>query len=219
MNIVMLSLVKKPFIIETSIRKSLRLFKKTKLIHCGFIMGKGFLVMMVMCFFGYNSLLAQTTPLKFEVDGNLRTTEKLFVGIPTSDDGSLPDLVGLNYSLYVNGTAMATKLVIKKHDDWLLWPDYVFDSGYNLMPLPALRDYVSLHKHLPNVPSAAEVEKDGIDVARTQAALLHKIEELTLYALRQQAEIDKRKSVEEALQMKLNNLEQLVRQLLGEKNK
>ena len=213
MNIVMLSLVKKPFIIETSIRKSLRLFKKTKLIHCGFIMGKGFLVMMVMCFFGYNSLLAQTTPLKFEVDGNLRTTGKLFVGIPTSDDlANLPD----NNILYVNGTALVIKLVVKRYVDW---PDYVFDSSYNLMSLSTLREYISTNKHLPNVPSAAEVEKDGIDVARTQAAMLHKIEELTLYVLRQQAEIDKQKSVEASMQMKLKNLEQLVMQLLGKNNK
>lgn len=61
------------------------------------------------------------------------------------------------------------------------WSDYVFNSEYNLMPIEQLEDYILKNKHLPNIPSAAEVLKDGIDLGQMDAKLLEKIEELTLY--------------------------------------
>lgn len=178
-------------------------------------------MLVLSCFFGYNNLMAQVTPpFKFEVDGNLRATQKLFVGIPitVTEDQKITDLLSkaeyLNYSLYVNGTAMITKLVVKKYE---AWPDYVFDSSYNLMPLPDLQAYIARNKHLPSIPAAAEVEKEGVDVARTQAALLHKIEELTLYILQQEKEINLQKKASNELQVRLEHLEKAVKLLLDNK--
>lgn len=70
------------------------------------------------------------------------------------------------------------------------WSDYVFQSDYKLLKLSDLAQYIQKHKHLPGIPSAEEVVKNGLDLAEMDAKLLAKIEELTLYLLEQKKEID-----------------------------
>jgi hypothetical protein len=65
-------------------------------------------------------------------------------------------------------------------------PDYVFEPDYPLMPLDELAEFVAREKHLPNVPNAAEVAEQGLNVNVFPMQLLEKIEELTLYAIAQQ---------------------------------
>jgi len=60
------------------------------------------------------------------------------------------------------------------------WPDYVFDTGYQRMPLQAVAQYVAQNAHLPEIPDAGTIEKNGLDVGTMQKSLLKKIEELTL---------------------------------------
>jgi Asp-tRNA(Asn)/Glu-tRNA(Gln) amidotransferase B subunit len=70
------------------------------------------------------------------------------------------------------------------------WPDYVFEPDYDLMPLTELRDYVATHKHLTGIPSSAEeVAQNYIEVSNTQAQLLRKVDELTLYVLQLEAQL------------------------------
>lgn len=65
-----------------------------------------------------------------------------------------------------------------------VWPDYVFDPAYQLLPLDDLRAYLNTNRHLPGVPSASEVkEKEGVEVGDLQAKLLKVIEEQALYIL------------------------------------
>lgn len=85
------------------------------------------------------------------------------------------------YTLAVNGGIRAKALKIEP-----LWADYVFDSTYALMSLDSVESYILQHKHLPGVPSSSEVSKNGIDVGETEAILLSKIEELTLYIIQLQ---------------------------------
>ncbi len=66
--------------------------------------------------------------------------------------------------------------------------DYVFDDSYELMPLSEIKTYVDANKHLPNIPSAKDMEK-GVDLSEFNNKLLEKIEELTLYTIQQQSEI------------------------------
>jgi hypothetical protein len=67
----------------------------------------------------------------------------------------------------------------------------VFDENYRLNSLESVETYIKQNKHLPDVPSAKEVEEKGISVGDNQALLLRKIEELTLYILAQQKRIEK----------------------------
>ncbi len=93
------------------------------------------------------------------------------------------------YKLAVKGTAHILKLVVNTYD----WGDYVFDEDYKLLDLNELEDYIKKYKHLPNIPSESEVKENGIDVAEMNKLLLQKIEELTLYVIELQKQIDELK--------------------------
>ena len=82
----------------------------------------------------------------------------------------------------VKGTLTAQKVNIRPD----AWADYVFDKTYRLPSLYEIEDYIKQNKHLPGIPSAAEVKQNGIDVGESHTALLKKIEELTLYVIGQE---------------------------------
>ena len=62
-------------------------------------------------------------------------------------------------------------------------PDYVFDKNYKLSSLEEIKNYIDQNKHLPEIPSAKEMEKNGIQLGEMNMLLLKKIEELTLYVI------------------------------------
>lgn len=82
------------------------------------------------------------------------------------------------------------------------WADYVFADDYTLMPLAEVEKFTKQNGHLPNVPSANEMVKEGLDVAKMDAKLLEKIEELTLYIIKQDKELEELKAAVKALQSK-----------------
>ncbi|HEV2481011.1 MAG TPA: Ig-like domain-containing protein [Puia sp.] len=88
------------------------------------------------------------------------------------------------YMLAVNGSAIFTKIKVTSAANW---PDYVFKRDYRLPGLPELEQYIASHRHLPELASAETVSKEGQDMGENQAALLKKVEELTLYVI----ELDK----------------------------
>jgi hypothetical protein len=92
------------------------------------------------------------------------------------------------YKLAVNGSAIFTSAKVKLEQNW---PDYVFEKDYELLPLADLERFIQQNKHLPGISTAAEVEKEGLDLGVNQAALLKKIEELTLYIIEQNKRIEK----------------------------
>lgn len=69
-------------------------------------------------------------------------------------------------------------------------PDYVFEKGYNLLSLPELQTFIEENKHLPEVPSSTEMETNGLQLKEMNLILLKKVEELTLYLIAQQKEIE-----------------------------
>lgn len=90
--------------------------------------------------------------------------------------------VPAGYKLYVADGILTekVKVAVKNSDEWA---DYVFAQDYKLRSLDEVKQFVNEHKHLPGVPSATDVVKQGVDVGQMQAKLLEKIEELTLYML------------------------------------
>ncbi len=74
------------------------------------------------------------------------------------------------------------------------WSDFVFDDGYSLRPLGEVERYIEANRHLPDIPSAQEVEEEGVDVGEMNKLLLQKVEELTLYVIDLQKQIDELKS-------------------------
>lgn len=70
------------------------------------------------------------------------------------------------------------------------WPDYVFDTKYPLMPLNEVENYIRHEGHLPGVPPARQIETDGLNLAEMNTLLMEKVEELTLYLIAQQKQIE-----------------------------
>lgn len=100
------------------------------------------------------------------------------VGIGTSS----PD-----EKLTVNGAVHATRV---KVETTVPGPDYVFEKSYSLPTLDEVKSYIDENKHLPEVPSAKEMEVKGIDVGEMNMLLLKKVEELTLYVIEQNKKIE-----------------------------
>lgn len=115
---------------------------------------------------------AQSLIFKTSSTEALRITAQGNIAIGTTDPKG--------YRLAVNGDALFTKVKVKSYGTW---PDYVFNKNYKLASLIEIEKYIELHKHLPGVPSAKQIESDGIDVASQQTTLLQKVEELTLYII------------------------------------
>ncbi|SHN37607.1 hypothetical protein [Mucilaginibacter sp. OK098] len=96
------------------------------------------------------------------------------VGIATTDTKG--------YTFAVNGTAIATSITVKAYANW---PDFVFKPTYKLASLTEVKTYIDQNHHLPDVPSAAEVEQNGLNLGEMNKVLLKKVEDLTLYLIEQ----------------------------------
>lgn len=109
-------------------------------------------------------------------DGTV-TFEKGVVGIGTAS----PDLA---YKLSVNGTIRAKEVIVDTG-----WSDFVFEDTYRLRSLEEVRSHIEEHGHLPDVPSAATVEAEGLSVGEAQKIMMQKIEELTLYMIEKDKQV------------------------------
>ncbi len=103
--------------------------------------------------------------------------------------GSINPATG--YKVSVDGKVICEELRVQLNT---AWPDYVFAKSYRLKPLSELENFILQNNHLPNVPSAKEVEKSGFDVGDMNKRLLEKVEELTLYIIQLKKEIDAMKA-------------------------
>lgn len=89
-----------------------------------------------------------------------------------------------SYKLSVNGNIRTKEVKVETG-----WADYVFKKDYQLKTLPEVEAYIAKNSHLPDVPSEAEVKKNGVNVGETESLLLKKIEELTLYLIEKDKEV------------------------------
>ena len=87
------------------------------------------------------------------------------------------------------------------------WPDYVFANDYNLRPLDELEKLIKDKNHLPNIPPAAQVEKEGFDLGGMSIKLLEKVEELTLYVIELNKKYNELKENNRRLTQQVNKLQ------------
>jgi len=113
--------------------------------------------------------------------------------------------------LAVNGDIFARKIKVTMSG----WPDYVFNASYRLRPLSEVEQCIKQYGHLPEVVSAEEVEKNGLDVGDNQATLLKKIEELTLYAIQQNNKIEEQNQKQAAWEQQMKLMQNEINQLKG----
>jgi hypothetical protein len=110
------------------------------------------------------------------------------IGIGSGTEGRSEKL-SVNGNVSINGNIVSKKLTVLPSP----WADYVFAKNYKLRSLTSLESFIKQNKHLPEVPSAKEVEEKGISVGENQALLLKKIEELTLYVISLQKQVNELK--------------------------
>lgn len=120
---------------------------------------------------------------------------KVLVGTETA-----PNTVGTanvsTYNLFVKGGILTEEMRVRLATDWA---DYVFNKNYVLKPLKEVEKFINTNGHLPNVPSAKEVKENGLELGNIVTIQQEKIEELTLYAIQQQKEMEELKALVKTL--------------------
>lgn len=124
-----------------------------------------------------------------------------------------------NYIFYVRKGIKAEQIKVE-NPATNGWADYVFKKDYRLRSLEEVEKHIGQKGHLPNIPSAQEVEKDGINLGEMDAKLLEKIEELTLYSIEQNKQIKVLQEENKTLKSQSEDIKELkkqVQQLLSTK--
>ena len=106
----------------------------------------------------------------------IKASRQVIIGLDAPTTPSYAD-----YRLAVDGKLVAKSIFVAQLA--ANWADFVFEPTYALKPLPELEAYLKQNHHLPAIPSAVEVEQNGIDVAVMNAKLLQSLEELTLHVI------------------------------------
>ena len=126
---------------------------------------------------------------KLDVNGSFKAASANITGALSATSATI------NGALSATSASIAGILKTKEVQVTLAgWPDYVFDKDYKLPTLSEVEQFIAENNHLPNVPSAAEVEANGIQLGEMNAILIRKVEELTLYILDLQKQIDELKN-------------------------
>lgn len=112
------------------------------------------------------------------------SASRIFVAAATGNVGIGTD--NPTYKLSVLGNIRSNEVVVETG-----WADYVFDETYRLPLLCDVEKFIQQYKHLPNIPSAAEVEQNGLSLGDTQKKMMEKIEELTLYLIEANKRIER----------------------------
>ncbi|QJD95748.1 hypothetical protein HH214_07630 [Mucilaginibacter robiniae] len=108
----------------------------------------------------------------------------------TQDGGSVGiGTANPDAKLAVNGTIHSKEVRVDLNN----WPDYVFKSSYNLKSLAEVKSYIDQNHHLPDMPSEQEVAKEGINLGEMNKLLTKKVEELTLYLIEKDKQMDELK--------------------------
>jgi hypothetical protein len=130
------------------------------------------------------------TPVYIGTDTNALLTPEF-----TNITGISPS-IGDCWMLVVDGAELAKEVFVLGHD----WPDFVFDPGYKLPTFAELDAYIKANHHLPGIPSAKAIDTTGVPLGKTQAALTKQVEEMTLYIIQLNKQV-------EALNARLEDLE------------
>uniref|UniRef100_UPI0026078FBF fibronectin type III domain-containing protein n=1 Tax=uncultured Eudoraea sp. TaxID=1035614 RepID=UPI0026078FBF len=114
------------------------------------------------------------------------------------------------YRLAVAGSVIAESVKVELQGSW---PDFVFDTAYDLPSLEEVAQFIEDKGHLKGIPSAQKVRQTGIDLGDMNAKLLQKIEELTLYTIKQEMALKALKEENKKIQVLIERLEVLERKL------
>jgi hypothetical protein len=113
------------------------------------------------------------------------------------------------YMFAVAGSAIATSFTVKTVANW---PDYVFKPNYRLSSLKDIKAYINQNHHLPDVPSAEQVAKDGLNLGDMNKITMQKVEELTLYLIEKDKQLNDERQINNHQQQEIDNQKSIVSQ-------
>ncbi len=151
---------------------------------------------------GGNNLFFQTNPTD---DG----TGRVYIGASIANNGAssgFPSITATSrFRLMVEGGILSerVKVALRNTNNWA---DYVFAKDYQLTPLNEVETYIKENKHLPGIEAAETIVKEGLDLGDMQAKQMGKIEELTLYTIEQQKQLDLQAKEIEELKVQVKRL-------------
>ncbi|WP_247672626.1 tail fiber protein [Aquimarina sp. MMG016] len=133
----------------------------------------------------------------------------------------LPKITTFDGNVGIGTTTPDAKLTVKgnihaeevKIDLSVPAPDYVFTKDYDLLTIEEVQQHIAVQGHLPNIPSAKEMETNGVELGLMNMKLLEKIEELTLYTIAQEKQLKEQKSINNKLDKELENQKSKLYQL------
>lgn len=108
--------------------------------------------------------------------------------------------------LAVNGDIRARSVKVETAN----WPDYVFADKYSLMSLADLEKYIVTHRHLPDMPSAKEIETNGQDLGEINSKLLKSVEELTLRLIEKDKQLQQQQQRGDEQELRIQRLEAIL---------
>jgi len=136
---------------------------------------------------GYGPIITLGSPTTVITTGTALVTKPVYGSRLSGKLTILNDNGNADYVLAIGGKAIAESITVKLQS---AWPDFVFAKNYKLPSLQATEQHILANGHLPGIPSAAEVAKDGIELGEMNKKLLQKIEELTLYLISNTKQLD-----------------------------
>ena len=167
---------------------------------------------------GYNNIFIGTSlqPTQTVVSNELNIGNWIFGKNGQIAIGSFTDLpqafnTNIDFQLIVKKGIRTEKVRVDIASE-KSWPDYVFEKDYSLLSLSELEKYISSNGHLPNIPKAAEVVKEGIDLGEMNAKLLEKVEELTLHSIELNKKNESQQKLIDDLIERLEKLEKNIKQ-------
>ncbi|RXG11489.1 hypothetical protein DSM03_11620 [Leeuwenhoekiella aestuarii] len=137
--------------------------------------------------------------MRIKGNGDVVINTQLTVGSADTNIGA--------HKLAVEGSIGAREVKVQANG----WSDFVFEKDYDLPTLEEVANHIEQKGHLKDIPSAAEVEKEGIFLGEMDSKLLQKIEELTLYTIEQEEKIDAQNQVIQKISKKLEILEHMLK--------
>jgi hypothetical protein len=137
-------------------------------------------------FFVYNGDLGKRAITVKASDNSTRILGNLVIGdqVTTAGSVSYSDRLSIDGTMVCKGARVTMKG----------WHDYVFEPDYQLPTLKEVASYIEAEGHLPGIPSEAEVLAEGVELGEMQGLLLKKIEELTLYVIELENQVNQLKS-------------------------
>jgi len=164
--------------------------------------------------FGVNSVILegstsinQTIPITSSSTAPAGTQVPLTINPVISTDASGNMGIGTispsGFKLAVKGNVHAEQVNVDMNN----WADYVFKKDYILPSLNEVKTYIDKNQHLPEIPSAGQIEKDGLNLGEMNKLLVKKVEELTLYLIEKDKEVKEQNEKINRLEARLEKLE------------